>query len=162
MIKKIVIHTLSWLAVLITMITIVNFSLEDGEKSSETSGGVVDTIIEMSPNKDEITPLQRNNITISVRKLGHFCAYFILSFFLTNAFSLLFNKIMPYPMLLALAGSLQFALFDEFVVQARTSGRAAEWADIVTDFSGAIFGALMFLSLWFVVRFIIKMIKRKS
>ena len=75
---------------------------------------------------------------------------------------LLFNKIMPYPMLLALAGSLQFALFDEFVVQARTSGRAAEWADIVTDFSGAIFGALMFLSLWFVVRFIIKMIKRKS
>lgn len=157
--KKILLHIFSWLAVIITMLTILKFSLENGTQSSETSNGVVDVIVEALPNSENITNEQKQDIGSNIRQLAHFSVYLLLGFFFSNAFRLLLDDIMPYPLLLAVAMSLQFALFDEFVIQANTSGRAAEWNDIVTDCLGAICGAIIFDLLF---NLLINLVKRRK
>ena len=160
--KKILLNVFYWLLVIIMMLVIVRFSLEDGEKSSETSGGIVDVVVELLPNSENVTVEQKENIGSNIRQLGHFGIYLLLAFFSSNALRGLFDKIMPYPLLLAFAMSLEFALFDEFVVQANTNGRAAEWSDIVTDMLGAVCGILIYDLLLNILMNIIKLKKRRS
>ncbi len=160
--KKILLNIFSWLAVVLTMIMIVNFSVENGEESTETSNNVVDVVIETLPNKENITPEQKDNIGGTIRKLAHFGIYMLLGLSLANAFKVDFANIMPYPLILAFAGSLQFSLFDEFVLQANTSGRAAEWNDIFIDSMGAIIGIIIYSGLLIIINAINKINKRKS
>lgn len=144
------------------MLIIIKFSLENGEKSSQTSNEVVDIVVEMSPSRNDITPIQKESLGITIRQMAHFCIYLLLGFCFANAFRCMLSEIMPYPFLLALASSLQFSLFDEFVLQASTSGRAAEWKDIFTDLLGAIFGVAVYAIMILALKLIFKITKRKS
>lgn len=76
-------------------------------------------------------------------KLEHFIAFYVLGFFLYYNF-LIQNKyflLKRYPLILAIAFSSLYGLFDE-LHQLLIPGRSAEFLDWVADFIGAVFGTL--------------------
>ena len=87
--KKVLSIVLSWILVAVVILIIVNFSLESGEKSTNTSEEVVDSIINSSTN---ITSEQRETISMLIRKVAHFGIYMLLGFCLFNAFSVTFSR----------------------------------------------------------------------
>lgn len=160
--NKIIINIFSWLFVAIAIGIIVYFATQNGEASSKTSSGVVDTIIESLPNSENITEEQKITIHISVRQLAHFSIYLLLGFSLANALKWTLNCKKYIYILLSIAFSVQFSLFDEFVMQQNTSGRGAEFKDALTDSVGAIIGIMCFSIILLIIELIIKITKRKS
>lgn len=160
--NKIIINIFSWLFVAIAIGIIVYFATQNGEASSKTSSGVVDTIIESLPNSENITEEQKITIHISVRQLAHFSIYLLLGFSLANALKWTLNCKKCIYILLSFAFSVQFSLFDEFVMQQNTSGRGAELKDVLTDSAGALIGIMCFSTILLIIELIIKIIKRKS
>lgn len=152
----------SWLFVAVVVAFIVYFALQDGEASTKTSTGVVDVIIDAIPNGDEITEEQKVGIHISIRQLAHFGIYFLLGFSLASALKCSFKNDNNIYILLALAFSVQFSMFDEFFMQQNTSGRGAELKDVITDSSGIVLGIFFFSLLFVLLKFISNKIKRKS
>ena len=53
--NKYLIIVISWLMVLLTIIIIYNFSGETAKESTETSGGLINSILELFLPKEEIT-----------------------------------------------------------------------------------------------------------
>lgn len=148
--RKLIVVSLSWLLVIVSMVMISYFSMEDGEKSSNTSDKIVDAVIETLPNKDQITSQQRTKISFSVRKLAHFGIYMLLGFTLINAVKNSFPIKSYFQILISLGTSVLYAIFDEFFVQAKSSGRAPQWTDVAIDTSGAIIGIFLFITILFV------------
>lgn len=160
--KKILLLIFSWLFVAFSVSIITYFALQNGEDSSKTSSGVVDTIIEALPNGENITEKQKVEINISIRQLAHFSIYLLLGFTMANALKWTINSVNSVYLLLSLSASVQFSLFDEFVMQQNTVGRGAELKDVLTDSSGAMLGTLGFSVIIFIISILIKKIKRKS
>ena len=159
--KRILFTVFSWVFVAFAVVIIAYFALETGEKSSQTSTGVVDTVIEMLPNSENITEPQREVIHISIRQLAHFSIYCMLGFALANAFNTTINSAKIVNVLLAGAFSVQFSLFDEFVLQLNTVGRGAELKDVITDSLGAVLGIVVFSVLYICLSLVIRIFKRK-
>ena len=93
-----------------------------------------------------------------LRNLGHFCEYAFLSLLLCADFSLLPTKDSEksfYYLLVMCPVSLPFcfcvSLIDEFVVQKATEGRAPDWADVLTDMSGAALSVLHFIAFCYIL-----------
>ena len=162
--EKIILSIISWLTVLVSIAMIINFSSENGEESTATSDGVVESIIEVIPNGDEITPAQKNEMKFSVRKMAHYGVYMLLGFCLINAFCTTFPMKKKYLYLIVVPFPILFAIFDEFVVQYVSFGRAPQWQDVLVDSIGAISGILLYLILTIAYGALIKKInsKRKS
>ncbi len=152
--KKIVIIVVSWFLVLLTMIIVASFSLQNGEKSSETSNSVVEVII---PNYNELTPNQQETASFSIRKIAHFSIYFLLGFVVINAFTYTFNLSKYYMLFLSLFASFLYASFDEFVFQGMTEGRAPQITDVLIDTLGALFG----ITLYIVIKALYEIIKNR-
>ena len=87
--RKLVI-ILSWLCVMATMTMIFLFSSQNAEKSTETSTGFVEDVLQTVLPKDEVTPelVQRTQMVIPFRKIAHFGIFMLLGFSLINAFAL--------------------------------------------------------------------------
>ena len=143
--RKAIIIILSWLFVLITMIIISSFSMQNGEASKETSDGIVEVIVEQLPNKDQITIEQKDNIRFSVRKLAHFSIYTVLGFSLFNAIKNSFKIKAIFCALSSVVSSSLFAIIDEFLIQGHSDGRSPQWTDVLIDSFGAIIGVLLFV-----------------
>ena len=148
--QKIIIISFSWLIVLVTMFMIFNFSRQDGETSKETSDKVVDIIVELSPNKAQITDQQKDVIRFSVRKLAHFGIYMLLGFTLINAFIYSFKIKSVFNALSSVSFAFLFAVIDEFLIQGNTSGRAPQWTDVLIDTLGSIIGVSFFILIIFI------------
>ena len=150
--KKILIYVLSWALVILSISIILKFSFENGTESGESSTGIVDIILRIFTNGKEISPEFRASFSSFVRTLAHYGMYFILGLSLVNAFIVTIPQINNYSSLIAFAGALQIAMIDEYTIQANTSGREADFNDIVIDSFGAITSILIYLLVLFVVK----------
>jgi len=130
---------------MICMITIFCFSREDSTQSSETSGKVTETVVEITvKDYKKKTPKEQESIkdkfTFYVRKCAHFTLYMSLGFFvsLTVGRRRLFS--------IGSAGTLIFcflyAVSDE-IHQSFVPGRSCEFRDVMIDTSGALTGMLI-------------------
>ncbi len=162
--EKIILSIISWLTVIISIAMIMNFSSESGEESNSTSSEVVDSIIEVLPNGDNITPVQKNNLKFSVRKLAHLGIYMLLGFCLINAVCITFSVRKLFAYLVSFPLPFLYAIFDEFIIQNKTFGRAPQWLDVGIDYLGAICGMLLYILFTLSYSFLLKKIakKRKS
>ena len=163
--EKIIISVLSWITVVFTLLIIVNFSLENGNKSTNTSENVVDSIVEVMPNKDTITQIEKNTLTYSIRKVAHFGIYMLLGFAMINAVTVTLNK--KYFILSVIISSVFpffFSIFDEFAVQSYSQGRVPLWTDVFIDSVGVIVGIILFITIMSIYHIIRKnvILKRKS
>ena len=123
-------------ALLTAAITIFIFfnSLQSGEDSVSQSNAVAE-IAERILRAFGITPEERT-LTVVIRKLAHFSEYFMLGasslgFIITMFSKRCFAVFSPIY-------CLTVAVFDEFIMQAMTAGRAPLWTDVLIDFSGTL------------------------
>ena len=153
--KNKVVVSLSWILVLLVMLIIFQFSAENGEKSVETSGGVVEDVLEIFMEKEEITPQVVSKYQYPIRKLAHFGIYMLLGFTLINAFKITFNKKIWINSLFSAAVALAYASSDE-LHQKFSGGRGPAITDVLIDFSGAVVGIIIFVVMIFVLNLISK------
>lgn len=139
--------------IIINCIVIFMFSGQDAEKSSDTSGVVVNKVVDTisTVNKKVKKKTLKSQITFYVRKLAHFSIYTLLGFLLVlevNTFRLSYIKRIIIPLFMGVL----YAFTDEFH-QSFISGRSAEIRDVFIDGCGVLFGII-------IACFCIKIIKK--
>lgn len=142
--RKSIVLTLSWACVLLTMIMIFCFSAEDAEKSTQTSSGVIEDVLDIVLPKDEITPEVVKKYQFPFRKAAHFGIYMLLGFSLANAFLSTIQRKKYISYICALACGILYAILDEWH-QNFSDGRGPSARDVLIDSSGALVGILIFV-----------------
>lgn len=133
--------------IIINCIVIFNFSAQKAEKSSDTSGRVVDVVInnlykKKTPKEKESV---RDTVTTIVRKTAHFSVYTclgILTFLYTGTYKISYKKRFGFTMLFCFAYACSDELHQKFV-----DGRSSEFRDVCIDSCGAGFGSLVCLGI---------------
>ena len=129
--------------VLLTIIIIYNFSGETAKESTETSGGLINSILELFLPKEEITEELVTKFQNPFRKLAHFAIYALLGFCFANAFNNSFNFKHLYKYLLSFASTTIYASFDE-IRQNFVENRGPSFKDVIIDSFGGLTGILLF------------------
>lgn len=144
--KRITAITLSWLFAVICMIIIFSFSHQTASVSSETSGGIIQKILDWF------------GITISqhiIRKTAHALEYFGLCIAFNLAYGFTFFKFCPW---LSFFSAAFYASTDE-IHQFFVDGRGCQLRDVFVDSCGAM-TAVAFCTIAYIL--IIKIHNKKS
>ncbi len=133
-------------SVVFILIAMFLFSSQTSDVSSDTSGRVVKFIVRLF-NIDD-TAHNISMLHTVIRKLAHFSLFMILGVSVSSVvhFSLGRLEILLSPLVCLLA-----AILDE-THQLFISGRSGEIRDVLIDFSGAVFGSVLFLLAVYIVR----------
>ena len=155
-IKKLTLdRTLSAAAVALWMGVIFLFSAQTGNDSGSTSGGIVRWLVNLfHPHFSQMPEGQQMGILALwhtlIRKGAHFSEYAILGALLCNALRTC-NLSRPLRWLIPIAGSAIYAMSDE-VHQYFVPDRVCSIVDVGIDTAGAIFGAVLFSFIAFLIR----------
>ena len=138
-IKRIVLIIL----IIINCSVIFIFSAQEGEKSSQTSGKIVDFIYSKVCGNKGFTQSQeieyKDNISFVVRKCAHFSIYTclgILAFLYMNTYEIKTGKKILYSFLFCFAYACSDELHQKF-----SNGRSCEFRDVMIDSIGALCGS---------------------
>jgi len=144
--NKITKIVLAWVCVILTMTMIFMFSMQNGEKSSQTSTEVVKNVLEITMPKEEITPQVVKKYEFSFRKAAHFSVYLLLGFSLITAFNVTFDKKLKYfEYLISIIIAFGYANLDEFVYQNVSDSRGPSFIDVLIDTAGSLIGIVFFV-----------------
>lgn len=110
-------------------------SIQNGVKSSGKSMRVLEWLVGLCP--------QINISEYFIRKLGHFCEFFILGIFLTLTFYIYTNNISKHIFKILFIG-LFIPVCDE-TIQIFSDGRTALVSDVLLDFLGTLSGIIIML-----------------
>lgn len=146
--------------VIAVMGAIFYFSSQTAEASTVTSGGFVETFMQLITEKfGELNPEAyvrvENTVTFIVRKAAHFLEFAALGFFLMLHLRLYVKKL---PWLWSFGISVLYAASDEFH-QHFVSERAPQLRDVFVDAFGAACGILGICLMLYIIG---KIIKRKT
>ncbi len=157
--KKIILIIASWAMVLASMLMIFNFSEEDAEASTETSGGVIKDVLDVFMPEEEITDEVVKKFQFPVRKAAHFGVFMLLGFCMANAFRNTINFKIIYIYLISFASVVLYASLDEFH-QSFTADRGPSFKDVLIDSSGGLVGICLFALMIFLFnKYLIKKIR---
>ncbi len=128
------------LLIILNCITIFCFSAQNSEKSSETSGVIVESVVTTISNVNKNVKKEsiRDTVTFVVRKCAHFSIYTLLGIFLMN-FANTFNISTRRKLLICVLFGILYASSDEFH-QSFVGGRSPEVRDVCIDSCGVLFG----------------------
>lgn len=149
-------YYLLWIPAIFIMILIFFFSAQNGNTSSETSGGFAEFLAKIShPDFASFSDSKKlsvlSNCQFIVRKAAHFSVYAALGFFCTLPLlhykRLLFFKRICAAVLI----SAVYALSDEFH-QYFVPERSCRITDVLIDTCGALTGALCFSILVYFIK----------
>lgn len=153
---------LYWIPTIVCMLIIFNFSSENSEVSSSTSGNVGRWLLKTFYNGFERLPsIEQSQVVESIqfyiRKTAHFSIYALLG--ACAHFGTLANKKISRQknVFISLLICLVYASSDE-IHQLFVSGRSGQVSDVLLDFTGSIFGTIIFL----IALKIIQMIRLKK
>lgn len=159
--NKIIIRTILIILILINCITIFCFSAQGAEKSSNSSGRVVNTIIEKNPRTKNLSKAEKEKvkekITKPIRKLAHFSIYTCLGLLLFSLFQTFDEITSKRKFAYSWGLGIFYACTDE-IHQKFVGGRSSEITDVLIDSMGVLFG--IFIS-FMVCKHIIKILKNK-
>lgn len=129
------------------MIMIFMFSMEDSEKSSDTSGSVTEIAVKIFvTDYEQLSTAEQAEIMDSaehiVRKAAHFTIYAALGFCVSCAVGK--RRFLSGATLLSIAFCFLYACSDE-LHQYFVPGRSCQFADILIDTSGSICGIIFSL-----------------
>lgn len=133
------------------MLVIFLFSMENGELSSDTSGGVIGLIGRvLYPDFESWTPEAQlafvEGISYPVRKAAHMTEYAILAslgLWMFHAWHKPIRRAAAYAFLCSVA----YAATDEFH-QLFVPGRSGQVTDVLIDSAGAFLGLMLALGIW--------------
>lgn len=129
--------------IIINCIVIFKFSSQDSEKSNETSGVVVNRVVNTisTVNKKVKKESIKDTVTFMVRKCAHFSIYTLLGIWLmnlTNTFDISTKR----KILMCVLFGILYASSDEFH-QSFVGGRSPEVRDVCIDTCGVLFGNIL-------------------
>lgn len=129
--------------VIINCIIIFNFSSQNSEKSNESSGVVVNRVVNTisTVNKNVKKESIKDTVTFIVRKCAHFSIYTLLGIWLMNLANT-FNISTKRKILICILFGILYASSDEFH-QSFVSGRSPEVRDVCIDTCGVLFGNIL-------------------
>lgn len=139
---------LYWIPSLICMIVIFNFSAEPSTVSDNTSGNIGKTVLEIFyKNFDTLSSSDQlllvESIQFYIRKMAHFTIYATLG--ICTQFGIYwYNISCKKKLIISLTICLIYSISDE-IHQLFVPGRSGQLSDVCLDFSGAIFGTILFL-----------------
>ena len=142
--KEKIILIASWLCVLLTMVMIFCFSAEDAEKSTQTSAGVIEDVLDTVLPDEQVTPELVSKLQFPFRKMAHFGIFMLLGFCLSNAFERTIQKkwYISYPC--SLICGILYAISDEWH-QNFSFGRGPTIKDVLIDSAGVLIGISVFV-----------------
>lgn len=120
---------------LIWILFIVSFSLQSGEESSQTSGGVVSALVNVLFPQGFAYVEQ---LEFLIRKLAHFTEYFILGVLVLQTLK---QTRCPNQILVGVIVCVLVASCDE-TIQLFSGGRSGKLEDVLLDGIGALCGIL--------------------
>ena len=158
--NKILIRCILIILIVLNCTTIFCFSAQGADKSNNSSGRVVNTIIENLPRTKKLSKEEKEQIkekiTKPIRKLAHFSIYTCLGFLLFSLFQT-FNKIkLKRKYIYSWALGTFYAVTDE-IHQKFVGGRSSEITDVLIDSFGVLFGAFICL---IICKYIVRIIKK--
>lgn len=160
--NKIIVRSILIILIVLNCTTIFCFSAQGADKSNNSSGRVVNAIIENLPNTKNLSKEEKEQIkemiTKPIRKLAHFSIYTCLGFLLFSLFQT-FDGIKAKRKFAYSWGLGTFYACTDEIHQKFVGGRSSEITDVLIDSSGVIFGILIS---FVVCKFIIKHIKNKQ
>ncbi len=152
---------LLWLPAVIMMCLIFMFSLQNGDKSSDTSGKVCYAVA--SVTVDDFSAMQKSQQQIivemmqhAVRKTAHFTEYALLGVSFLLPLGGKFKNSLTAPAIAVLL-SAAYACTDE-IHQLFVAERSGQFTDVMIDTSGALTGVVLVCS----TVCLIKHIKKKT
>lgn len=142
----------TWVRILTTgltitiMVLIFHFSMEDAERSDQTSGAISRTVVRLAyPDYEQMTPADRqvsyDNVQHAVRKSAHFTEYMLLGLMIRMCLESWFGsrrRMAPA----AWAAGTAYAGTDE-LHQLLIDGRSGQWTDVLLDSGGVAAGVLI-------------------
>ena len=142
----------TWVRILTTaltvamMIVIFCFSMQDAEKSDQTSGKISKEVVHVvHPDYDQKPPeIQRgifDDVQHVVRKTAHFTEYTLLGLLTRLCLFSWFGK-RKWLLPAAWGAGTLYAVTDE-LHQRLIDGRSGQWTDVLLDSSGVLAGALI-------------------
>ena len=137
--------TLSWILVLICMLSIFYLSNMNSNESNNKSKTTITKVIDKTTtitNKDKENQLVED-INPYLRKCAHASIYFILSILLLISLSITINKKTSIIYLINLIICITYAITDEYH-QTFISGRTGQITDVLIDTLGSILGIILF------------------
>lgn len=142
---KKIIRIILVILIILNCMMIFNFSAEKSEKSDETSGRVVNTIIEINPRTKNLNQkekeIQKEKIVKPVRKTAHFSIYCTLGL-LIYMFLSTYDINSKKKILISIMLSIIYACSDE-IHQLFIPGRSGQIKDVLIDSAGASFGIII-------------------
>lgn len=160
--NKILIRGILIILILLNCTTIFCFSAQGADKSNNSSGRVVNTIIENLPSTKNLSKEEKEQIkekiTKPIRKLAHFSIYTCLGFLLFSLFQT-FDEIKAKRKFVYSWGLGTFYACTDEIHQKFVGGRSSEITDVLIDSSGVIFGILISFTM---CKFINRHIKNKQ
>lgn len=126
---------------IIWMIIVFYFSSQVGESSSNTSGSIVNIILNIFPSLSG----QADTLHTVIRKLAHFTIYLIGGVIYINLFKA-YNIKNTKSFLYSLLVCTIYAITDE-IHQYFVPGRACMVTDVMIDVLGAVFGCIVYLAI---------------
>ena len=129
--------------VITNCIVIFNFSSQNSEKSNESSGVVVNRVVNTisTVNKNVKKESIKDTVTFIVRKCAHFSIYALLGIWIMN-FANTFNISTKRKILICVLFGFLYASSDEFH-QSFVGGRSPEIRDVCIDTCGVLFGNIL-------------------
>lgn len=153
-----VIHQITLATIYIAlMVFFVIKCLENGVESSESSQRVADTtatIINGVAGEGTVDPKSDGFQTFVRKFIGHY-SYFVALGGISTLFYLSLRKKAKDWLLLTISFGigLTFAIISEFLLEGKTSGRGASWADVGIDYLGFITLSILIVFIYYFIKF---------
>lgn len=146
----------SWVRVLTTaltlavMVMIFCFSMQNADRSDQTSGRISQAVIpvfypEYETSQPSVKQMIYNTVQHAVRKCAHFTEYALLGFMLRLCLESWIGRLTEKKHVLLILALLIGALYagtDE-LHQLLIDGRSGQWTDVLLDSCGVLTGALI-------------------
>lgn len=160
--KLIILRVACFTLSLLIMVFIFSMSAQDAETSSNTSGGLIESVIRFfDKGFAELSQIEQEEYVgkfqFIVRKLAHFSVYLALGFTLSAGMQTFVKLRVFVRTLFAFIIGVLYAILDE-IHQIFVPGRSCELRDMLIDSSGILIGSLFIMALFL----LIKRIKNKA
>ncbi|MEE1278326.1 MAG: VanZ family protein [Acutalibacteraceae bacterium] len=160
--KLIILRVACFTLSLLIMVFIFSMSAQDAETSSNTSGGLIESVIRFfDKGFAELSQIEQEEYVgkfqFIVRKLAHFSVYLALGFTLSAGMQTFVKLRVFVRTLFAFIIGVLYAILDE-IHQIFVPGRSCELRDMLIDSTGILIGSLFIMALFL----LIKRIKNKA
>ena len=160
--KLIILRVACFTLSLLIMVFIFSMSAQDAETSSNTSGGLIESVIRFfDKGFTELSQIEQEEYVerfqFIVRKLAHFSVYLALGFTLSAGMQTFVKLRVSVRTIIAFIIGVLYAILDE-IHQIFVPGRSCELRDMLIDSTGILIGSLFIMALFL----LIKRIKNKA